>query len=100
MRVWPIVVGLIVSGTLAGCAPTTSLVEQGYGTSYKMAVANQILNPDGEKNFEPVVGLPNAAADKTITKYNKEFDKASQVPVYTLGVSGGMGTSSTSSGGH
>ncbi len=97
MRVWPIVVGLIVSGTLAGCAPTTSLVEQGHGTSYKMAVANQILNPDAEKNLEPVVGMYNTAADKTVTKYNKEFEKASQIPVYTLGLTG-MGTSST--GGH
>jgi len=100
MRAWPIVIGLIVTGILAGCAPTTSTVEGGWGTSYKMAVADQILNPDADKNLEPVTGMSGTAADKTINKYNKEFDKLPQVPVYTLGLTGGMGSSGTSSGGH
>ena len=90
MRAWLVVIGLILLGTLAGCAG--SLVEQEWGTSYKLAVANQTLNPDAEKNLEPVYGMDNKAADKVVNKYNKEFDKAPQVPVYSMGVAGGLGT--------
>jgi hypothetical protein len=97
-RAWLLIVGLILMGTLAGCAGNTTLVEQEWGTSYKLAIANQILNPDAEKNLEPVYGLDNKAADKVINKYNKEFDKPPQVPVYSLGVPSGLGTVTSSTG--
>jgi hypothetical protein len=86
-------------GTLAGCTGyNTGLVAQEWGTSYKLAVANQTLNPDAEKNLKPVYGLDNKAADKVVNKYNKEFDKPPQVPVYSMGIAGGLGSVTTSTG--
>ncbi len=35
--------------------------------------------------------MDNKAADKVVNKYNKEFDKPPQVPVYSMGVAGGLG---------
>jgi hypothetical protein len=69
-------------------------VEQEWGTAYKLAIANQTLNPNAEKNLEPVYGLDNKAAEKVVNKYNKEFDKAPHVPIYTMGIAGGLGTTS------
>jgi hypothetical protein len=97
MKAWLLIIGLILMGTLAGCTGYNSgLVAQEWGTSYKLAVANQTLNPDAEKNLKPVSGMDNKAAEKVVNKYNKEFDKASQVPVYTMGIPGALGTSNTS----
>jgi hypothetical protein len=99
MKALLLITGLITMGLLAGCAGNTSLVDQEWGTSYKLAIANQTLNPNAEKNLEPVYGLDNKAADKVVNKYNKEFDKPPQVPVYSMGVAGGLGTVSTGTGG-
>jgi hypothetical protein len=92
MKALLLISGLILMGMLTGCAGNTSLVEQEWGTSYKLAIANQTLNPEAEKNLEPVYGLDNKAADKVENKYNKEFDKPPQVPIYTMGVAGGLGS--------
>lgn len=97
MRAWSLILGLILMGMLSGCAQNTSLVGEEWGTAYKLTVASQILNPDAEKNLEPVVGLSETAADKAVNKYNKEFDKAPQAPVYSLGAPTGLGMSTTSS---
>jgi hypothetical protein len=97
MKAFILIMGLILIGTLAGCAGNTTLVEQEWGTSYKLAVVNQTLNPDAEKNLEPVYGMDNKAADKVVNKYNKEFDKPPQVPVYSMGVASGLGSASAGS---
>ena len=95
MKALSLITGLIVMGILAGCAGNASLVEQEWGTAYKLTIANQTLNPNAEKNLEPVYGLDNKAAEKVVNKYNKEFDKPPQVPIYTMGIAGGLGTTST-----
>ena len=104
---------ILVTGLLSGCgcylrgraaydtdrpARNTSQVKQEWGNSFHQVVANQVLNPDAGKNLDPVTGLSNTAADKTVNKYNKEFDKAPQVPVYTLGLSSGLGSSNSTGG--
>ena len=100
MRALLLIIGLIAMGMLAGCTGyNTGLVAQEWGTSYKLAIANQTLNPDAEKNLEPVQGLDNKAADKVVNKYNKEFDKAPQVPVYSMGVAGSLGTATMGTAG-
>jgi hypothetical protein len=99
MKALLLITGLITMGLLAGCAGNTSLVDQEWGTSYKLAIANQTLNPNAEKNLEPVYGLDNKAADKVVNKYNKEFDKPPLVPVYSMGVAGGLGTATMGTGG-
>ena len=60
---------------LAGCATEPSRVEMDYGTSYKLAIHNQTLNPDAEKNIEPVYGIEGQIAEKNVEKYRKSFDR-------------------------
>jgi hypothetical protein len=99
MRAWVLMIGLILIGTLGGCGTgyNTGLVAQEWGTSHKLAVANQTLNPDAEKNLKPVTGMENKAADNTITKYDKEFEKAPQVPVYNMQLPGSLGSATSGS---
>ena len=70
------------------CAATR--VEMDYGTSYKLAKFNQTLNPQAEKNLEPVTGFDGSAAEATIGRYHKGFQEKSERPVYTINV-GGVG---------
>ena len=101
MKAWLLIIGLILMGTLAGCTGYNSgLVAQEWGTSYKLAIANQTLNPDAGKNLKPVSGMDSKAAEKVINKYEKEFDKAPQVPIYTMGLPSSLGTATTGAGSH
>jgi hypothetical protein len=50
-------------------------VEMDYGTSYKLAIHNQTLNPDAEKNIEPVYGIEGQIAEKNVEKYRKSFER-------------------------
>jgi hypothetical protein len=59
-----------------GCGPTR--LEIDYGTSYELQKFNQTLNPQAEKNMEPVVGLNGKAAQNAVDKYQKEFEKSSK----------------------
>ena len=86
-----ILIPAVASMLLAGCAEVTR-VEMDYGTSYKLSKFNQTLNPDAEKNLDPVVGLDGQAAGKVMDRYHKEFEKpASAAPslMINLGTSGG-----------
>jgi len=58
---------------ISGCAP--SRLEMDYGTSQKLAKFNQTLNPEAEKNLDPVVGMDGQAAQKVVEKYHKDFEK-------------------------
>ncbi len=75
----------------AGCTgpspfemPGPSRVEMDYGTSFKLSKFNQILNPEAEKNLEPVTGMDGQAAKATLDKYRKDFEKPPAPPTYTL----------------
>lgn len=59
-----------------GCAQ--SRLEMDYGTSYQLQKYNQTLNPDAEKNLEPVYGLSARAAEKAEEKYQKSFEKSAE----------------------
>lgn len=74
----------------AGCAGPTRL-EMDYGTSFKLAKFNQILNPEAEKNLEPVTGFDGGAAKATMDRYQKDFEKPTPPPTYVLSV-GSIGT--------
>ena len=72
-----------------GCAefcPGPSLVAMDYGNSYNLAKHNQILNPEADKNLEPVTGFDGKAAHKTIERYRKDFEKPTPPPSYVLSV--------------
>src|SRR4030042_5662985 len=68
-----------------GCAGPTRL-EMDYGTSFNLSNFNQILNPEAEKNLEPVTGLNGKAGQATMEKYQKDFEKPPPPQVYTFGI--------------
>ena len=92
LRLSLFLVGLAMSFLFfTGCAelfPGPSLVAMDYGNSYNLAKHNQILNPEAEKNLEPVTGFDGKAAHKTIERYRKDFEKTAPPPTYVLGIGG------------
>jgi hypothetical protein len=70
---------------ISACAGPTR-VDKNYGKSFKQARANQILDPEAEKNLEPVTGFDGKASQITIEKYRKTFEGsrgAGQPPAQT-----------------
>ena len=63
-------------------------LEMDYGTSFKLAKFNQILNPDAEKNLEPVIGLDADPAQKIMDRYYKSFETPPQKPTYSINIGG------------
>jgi hypothetical protein len=68
-----------------GCAGPTR-VEMDYGTSFKLSKFNQTLNPEAEKNLEPVTGFDGGAAQGTIGRYQKGFEEKPPAPTFTLSI--------------
>ena len=66
-----------------------SRLEMDYGTSYKLAKFNQTLNPDAEKNLEPVTGFDGGAAQAAIGRYRKGFEEKTSAPTYVFSISTG-----------
>ena len=65
---------LVIFSVSAGRTETAkSRLELDYGTSHNLQKFNQILNPDAEKNVEPVYGLDGAAANDGMNQYRKSF---------------------------
>ena len=69
----------VLSTTLAlflisSCAQP-SRVDKNYGKSVKQALVNQILDPEAERNLEPVTGLDGKAGQASIGKYRKTFEQ-------------------------
>lgn len=84
--------GLIAAsiGLLCACAETTPAWDAAFGTSVKMATAQQTLNPDASRNDAPVNGLDGRSAREAINRYQKSFvEKEPQPNVFTIGVSSG-----------
>jgi len=67
-----------------------SRLEMDYGTSFKLAKFNQTLNPEAEKNLEPVTGFDGSAAQAAVGRYRKGFEEKTSAPVYSINV-GGLG---------
>jgi hypothetical protein len=73
---------------VVGCAGPSRL-ERDFGTSVNLAISNQILNPEAEKNIEPVSGLDGEAAQAILEKYRKDFEKPPAPMPYTLSIGTG-----------
>jgi hypothetical protein len=72
----------------SGCATEPSRVEMDYGTSFKLAKFNQTLNPEAEKNLEPVTGIDAQVGDKIMEKYQKSFERPLPPPTFAISVPG------------
>jgi len=82
---WILIGSIAVFLALASCAGPSRL-ELDYGTSKKIAAFNQVLDPDAEKNLDPVEGFDGNAAWRVVEKYQKEFEKPAPPPAYVFGV--------------
>jgi len=82
--IWMVVVA-IFSVSLWGCAGNVpepqriDYLNMNFGNSFESAKNSQILNPDAEKNLEPVVGLDGKAAEYTVDRYKKSFEKEQEL---------------------
>jgi len=78
---------------ISACAQP-SRVDKNYGRSVKEAWLNQILDPGGEKNLEPVTGLDGEAAQASIEKYRKAFERPRETsqPLVQMGTQGSPST--------
>ena len=76
--------GAAVMIILSACA--TPRLDADYGTSYKLAKINQVLNPDAEKNLEPVYGLDGIVAQIVMGKYYTSFEEKKTAPAYTFSI--------------
>ncbi len=73
---------------IAACAGPTRL-ERDYGTSHRLAIFNQTLDPKAESNLNPVTGLSAQAEQIVMDKYMKSFERPTdKAPVYAITVGG------------
>ncbi|MHB8110709.1 MAG: pilus assembly protein [Syntrophorhabdaceae bacterium] len=73
---------------VGGCA--SSRLETDYGTSHKLAIMEQTVNPEAEKNLGPVEGIDGQAAQFILDRYHRGFEKPVPVaPVLSIGIAGG-----------
>jgi ABC-type oligopeptide transport system substrate-binding subunit len=87
-RLFLLLSGLIfLAASLAACAP--SRLEMDYGTSHKLQKFNQIADSEAGKKVEPAEGMDGKAAQGTMEKYQKGFEKEPPAPVYSLTIGGG-----------
>jgi hypothetical protein len=62
-----------------------------YGTSHRLAIVNQTLDPHAAKNLQPVEGMDGPAAQRAYERHLKGFEKHEPPPTYLLNV-GGQGS--------
>jgi hypothetical protein len=55
-----------------------SLLDQNWGRSFEAAKHNQTLNPDADKNLEPVEGIDGPAAERIMREYTEGGKKQPQ----------------------
>ena len=72
------------SGTTISQRGSKSMLDRSWGRSYETAFYNQMLNPDADKNLEPVLHLEGPAAEHTIDKYNESFKETKQQEVVNV----------------
>jgi hypothetical protein len=75
---------LIASQT--ACVP--SRLDMDYGMSFKLQKLNQIADLEAGKNVEPAEGVNGKAAEATMGKYQKGFEKEPPATVYNLTIGG------------
>jgi hypothetical protein len=73
---------------MSGCA--ASRLDADFGTSYKLAKINQIMNPNEEKNLAPVYGIEGTVAEIVMDNYKAGFKEKAPAANYIFSV-GGVG---------
>jgi len=84
IKIYSVFIGLIVViMLLTGCTYRNANLEtwkgdyrvkEDDGNSYRLAIYNQTLNPEAEKDLKPVYGLEGEAANAVIERHRKGFE--------------------------
>jgi hypothetical protein len=74
---------------MLSCSGTTlthkeTLLERNWGRSYETARYMQIVNPDAEKNLDPVLGLDGNATNHNMNKYQQSFKETEQREIVNI----------------
>ena len=71
---------------LDGCTGTgfSGRVENDYGNSHRLAIANQTLDPEAEKNMAPVYGISGNTADTIVDSFQESFENRFRPPNFPL----------------
>ena len=77
---------LVIVMLLGGCTVFESRLEKDYGNSYRLAIVNQTLNPEAEKNLEPVYGIDGNTANIIVESFQKDFEDRSRDPKFSSDV--------------
>jgi hypothetical protein len=77
---------LVIVMLLGGCTVFESRLEKDYGNSYRFAIVNQTLNPEAEKNLEPVYGIDGNIADTIVKGFQETFEEREREPNFPLDV--------------
>lgn len=86
--------GLLASIAFTGCISPAPNLDSHFGEAVNAAKAQQTINPDASLNTDPVVGMDGKAADATVDRYHKSFERQpATTNVFTIGVGGSGGSS-------
>jgi hypothetical protein len=53
----------------------TPVLDRNWGRSFETASYLQLVNPDADKNLDPVLNLDGAASQHNVDKYKTSFQK-------------------------
>jgi hypothetical protein len=85
--------GLLAVAVLAGCAPTTPVLDAKFGDAVNQAKAQQTINKDASRNTDPVAGIDGQAANAIIDRYHKAHEAPTAAPTGSIGtITGGSTT--------
>ena len=76
----------VLATTIGGCA--TNRVANDFGTSHRLSIMEQTIDPQAGKNMAAVEGLDERTGQKIMERYRKGFEKEAAVaPVINVGSS-------------
>lgn len=87
---WHLLISVMISlvAFIWACGGTPfhkdSTLNNNWGRSYETAKYNQIINPEADKNLEPITGIEGDASDYNVSKYKEAFKKTEPKEVVNI----------------
>lgn len=77
---------VLVMFSCSGTPPAykQTLLDRNWGRSYETVRYMQIVDPDAEKNLDPVLGLDGNAANHNVKKYRETFKEKGQKEIVNI----------------
>src|SRR5438067_13152208 len=80
-----VLVVLASSALLAGCAHTTPDWDAHFGDAARIALAQQVADPQAARKAGPAAGMDGRAARAAYERYQKSFNEAAAQPAPLVG---------------